>query len=133
MTDLIRMCCPACGAECTTTTGFCDACELAGDAPLDVLEARAELDSLPGYVEWADRLEATRPLPEEPAPSPRVRVCFGDGDRPEGDPIATWQGKLFAGLYPESVAEQRDLFPRVEGDRRPAPPAEESQGPSLFE
>jgi hypothetical protein len=130
--DLIRMNCPACGALCTTTTGFCDACELAGDAPLDVLEVRAELDALPGYGEWADGLEATLPLPEEPAPSPRVRVCFADGP-PEGDPTATWQGMLYPGLYPESTLTQRDLFGRVEGDRRPAPPAEEPEGPSLFQ
>jgi hypothetical protein len=38
------------------------------------------------------------------------------------DVAPTWQGKLFAGLYPESVAQQNELWQVDPSDRRPDPP-----------
>jgi hypothetical protein len=35
---------------------------------------------------------------------------------------ATWQGKSFAGLYPELVATQRVLWAADPSDRKPDPP-----------
>ena len=41
-------------------------------------------------------------------------IRVSDAGPPEGDPVATWQPKLFPGLYPESTLRQSEMFPREE-------------------
>jgi hypothetical protein len=57
-------------------------------------------------------------------------IRVSDAGPPEGDPVATWQPKLFPGLYPESMLRQSEMFPREE--RPPSPEPEDPEQPKLF-
>ena len=57
-------------------------------------------------------------------------IRVSDAGPPEGDPVATWQPKLFPGFYPESTLRQSEMFPREECP--PSPKPEDPAQPKLF-
>jgi hypothetical protein len=63
-----------------------------------------------------------------------LRVILEDGPADPQPPAPTWQQQLYPGLYPESVAEQAELFPGFQGPAptRPRKPDPPGQG-QLFE